>query len=281
MEKQQLKDAFESFSKTMQALLEKDDISNQEIRQTVERFTRQAGVDTRKSLTDAARSFIDEKLNSYPEEIIKQLVDASAHGEYEDVWTLLKVPREGDYVFVEKGVKLGENGNEFDMTNTDDNEEMFEEAAETVRENGTVQAAYQAYRQATVWYLVETNDGSVYLATNGTVDFVNEDDNSLLPMFGWLYSVPDEIEAEWLRQNTLEASRIGLHVIESEAYGVFIGINGVGYSFMEAHWIPYYLVRGYKWHNKEEMTPEEKELSERWTEKGVCFTDEFDTSIVC
>lgn len=37
-----------------------------------------------------------------------------------------------------------------------------------------------------------------------------------------------------------------------------LGVNGAGYSFDEAHWMPLYLALGFKWHEKDEPTPAPK-----------------------
>jgi hypothetical protein len=37
-----------------------------------------------------------------------------------------------------------------------------------------------------------------------------------------------------------------------------LGVNGAGYSFDEAHWMPLYLALGFKWHEKEEPAPAPK-----------------------
>lgn len=42
----------------------------------------------------------------------------------------------------------------------------------------------------------------------------------------------------------------------SEDYGYLIGIDGAGYDFYKAHWLPLYKARGLHWHK------EDKEESE-------------------
>ena len=44
----------------------------------------------------------------------------------------------------------------------------------------------------------------------------------------------------------------GFRIYESEDYGYIFGIDGAGYDFYEAHWIPLYKAIGLKWHDNEE-----------------------------
>ena len=43
----------------------------------------------------------------------------------------------------------------------------------------------------------------------------------------------------------------GFVVCESIDYGYFFGIDGGGYDFYNAHWLPLYKARGLQWHEEE------------------------------
>lgn len=60
---------------------------------------------------------------------------------------------------------------------------------------------------------------------------------------GWetLFSPNREVDREWILANKDEiSSRLDIYVFESDDYGVLLGIDGGGYDFNEAHWLPLY-----------------------------------------
>lgn len=69
-----------------------------------------------------------------------------------------------------------------------------------------------------------------------------------LPMWGWLWN-PLSIDEAWIKDNLEIVAECGFRIYESDEVGVFIGVDGAGYDFYEAHWIPLYKARGLKWHN--------------------------------
>ena len=83
-------------------------------------------------------------------------------------------------------------------------------------------------------------------------DFEIEFDERL-PMWGTMWSFSDSLDTHWLEEEDgLEAmSECGFRIFESEEFGCFFGIDGAGYDFYEAHWIPLYKARGLKWHDPE------------------------------
>lgn len=74
-----------------------------------------------------------------------------------------------------------------------------------------------------------------------------------LPMWGTMWSFGDSVDEWWLEnKNGLKLmSECGFRIYHSEKYGYFFGIDGAGYDFYEAHWIPLYKARGLKWHEHE------------------------------
>jgi len=72
-----------------------------------------------------------------------------------------------------------------------------------------------------------------------------------LPMWGTMWSFRESFDNDWLEnENGIELmTRSGFRIFKSEEFGYFFGIDGAGYDFYEAHWIPLYNQRGLKWHD--------------------------------
>ena len=82
-------------------------------------------------------------------------------------------------------------------------------------------------------------------------DFEVEYDDAL-PMWGTLWAFSDSADNWWLEDgNGIEVlSKCGFRTFEhNEEFGYFFGIDGMGYDFMKAHWIPLYKARGLHWHD--------------------------------
>ena len=54
----------------------------------------------------------------------------------------------------------------------------------------------------------------------------------------------------------------GFRIYEQEDYGYIFGIDGAGYDFYEAHWIPLYKARGLKWHLTEHRRMQKQKRDE-------------------
>ena len=73
--------------------------------------------------------------------------------------------------------------------------------------------------------------------------------DEILPMWGWMWTFGDGSDEAWARENLKEVSECGFRIFEDETDGtLYIGIDGCGYNFYNAHWIPLYKARGLKWH---------------------------------
>lgn len=74
--------------------------------------------------------------------------------------------------------------------------------------------------------------------------------NFPLPMCGTMWSFSDRADNWWLETGIgIEImSRCGFRIFEHDEFGYFFGIDGIGYDFFEAHWIPLYNARGLQWH---------------------------------
>ena len=79
----------------------------------------------------------------------------------------------------------------------------------------------------------------------------DEDDfDSFLPMWGTMWSFNDNVDCWWIEEesNRQSMADCGFRIYEQEDYGYIFGIDGMGYDFYEAHWIPLYKARGLQWH---------------------------------
>ena len=98
-------------------------------------------------------------------------------------------------------------------------------------------------------YIIKLDDGtSVEVCRN---DFEVEY-YSALPMWGTFWMFDDSTDNWWLEEDDgiKKMSECGFRIYKSEEFGYFFGIDGAGYDFYEAHWIPLYKARGLKWHDR-------------------------------
>lgn len=104
-------------------------------------------------------------------------------------------------------------------------------------------------------YLIEPDIGEMLSVEPGDFEV---DRDSILPMWGTLWQFGDSADDYWLEEGGLQAmSDCGFRIYEHEEFGYFFGIDGAGYDFYEAHWLPLYNKRGLQWHDSE--TNEEDE----------------------
>lgn len=98
-------------------------------------------------------------------------------------------------------------------------------------------------------YLIELdNDEEIQIKNENDFEIDRYD---LLPMWGTMWSFGDSCDDWWLENNLDKMSDCGFRIFESEKYGYFFGIDGAGYDFYEAHWVPLYKARGLRWHKEE------------------------------
>ncbi len=71
----------------------------------------------------------------------------------------------------------------------------------------------------------------------------DEDQNFSPPLWGTLWAFKNEPDNKWIKEEGgLEAmARCGFRIFEQEDYGYIFGIDGAGYDFYKAHWIPLYM----------------------------------------
>ena len=76
-----------------------------------------------------------------------------------------------------------------------------------------------------------------------------------IPAWATVFVPKEWIDAEWIKRHAKEIyEKTGFIVYDTDELGVYLGVNGAGYDFFDAHWIKLYRLRGLKWH---ETLPEE------------------------
>ena len=68
-----------------------------------------------------------------------------------------------------------------------------------------------------------------------------EDFDSRLPMWGTMWAFKSGLDNAWLEDNLEIMAKCGFRIYMQEDYGFIFGIDGAGYDFYEAHWIPLYM----------------------------------------
>ena len=128
----------------------------------------------------------------------------------------------------------------------------------------TVQVVFDEYA-GEEGEIVEINEDTLKIKLNSgeTIEKYKDDVESaeykdVLPMYNCLWTFGCNLDEEWLtgkydKPHLQEMANIGFRIYESEDYGIVFGIDGAGYDFYEAHWIPLYKLRGLKWHAKEDV----------------------------
>ena len=106
------------------------------------------------------------------------------------------------------------------------------------------------YNEETGEYTVELDNGSIVQAAED--DFERKEFLDDLPMWGTMWRFGDSCDDHWLEdeENQRLMSECGFRIYEHDEWGYFFGIDGAGYDFYEAHWIPLYKARGLRWHDE-------------------------------
>ena len=163
------------------------------------------------SIYDAAHAFVSE-MNAVPQSMIQTLMNCDVDG----WWSEVTAPSVGCRVLVYDEDATGE------IVDTD--------------EDG--------------YYIIRMDEG--YTIDRASDDFhVLRDD--LLPMWGTMWSFGDALDDDWLEEDDgiQKMSDCGFRIYYHEEWGYFFGIDGAGYDFYEAHWIPLYKARGLRWHDED------------------------------
>ena len=162
------------------------------------------------TINDATREWVRE-FNAIPQDMIATLM-----GNDPDSWRELTVKRYGDRVYCYDHNEYGE---------------------------------IEAYDEETELYTVALDTGESVEVADEDMELDHYDG---LPMWGTMWSFDDSCDDYWLTdlEGIRKMSFCGFRIYEHDEWGIFFGIDGAGYDFYEAHWIPLYKARGLKWHDE-------------------------------
>lgn len=80
-----------------------------------------------------------------------------------------------------------------------------------------------------------------------------DDLDARFPMWGTMWRFSSAADECWMKEAGVGImSSLGFRVYDSEDYGLIFGIDGAGYDFYEAFWVPLYFARGLHWHEMPE-----------------------------
>lgn len=119
----------------------------------------------------------------------------------------------------------------------------------SVFENGNIKMGEIIGRSDDGRYIIQLDNGVEI--TKKQDDFEVERD-SFLPMWWTMWMFGDTCDDYWLKdeENRQIMADCGFRIYEIEE-GFIFGIDGAGYDFYDAHWIPLYKARGLQWHEYE------------------------------
>lgn len=115
---------------------------------------------------------------------------------------------------------------------------------------------YAEYADGEIIDTDEDGDYIIRMDEGYTIDRTSDDfyvlRDELLPMWGTMWSFGDTLDDDWLEEDggIQKMSDCGFRIYYHEEWGYFFGIDGAGYDFYEAHWLPLYKARGLRWHDE-------------------------------
>lgn len=189
-------------------------------------------------VSDAAHKWVQE-FNRFPQDMIAKLMSIDYEG-----WREVTTPSQGDSVYLFRIPTEDKDGNKY-------NGSQREGYIDEVLGDGG-------------YYIVELHDGTLVRVDADELEVQRYD---ALPMWGTMWQFGDSADDYWLEEmdGIQIMSGCGFRIYESDEWGYFFGIDGAGYDFYEAHWIPLYRKRGLQWHDPTTELTEEtvQEMSGR------------------
>lgn len=169
-----------------------------------------------KTIKDAAQEWVRE-MNAIPYSLCEKLLQI----DYDELWEITP-PSVGDRVILRDDDHSGEYGE-------------------------ILKSKYDGEDDLYLVSIVGTDDDVVLMP-----DEFEACRDTYLPMWGTLWSFGDTCDDYWLEHGGLQLmADCGFRIYEQEDLGYIFGIDGAGYDFYEAHWIPLYKARGLRWHDSE------------------------------
>lgn len=76
--------------------------------------------------------------------------------------------------------------------------------------------------------------------------------DSSFTSWGTMWTFGSSLDEEWARKHPDIVSKCGFRIFEDDYTGdIYLGLDGGGYNFFDAHWTPLYDAVGIKWHTEE------------------------------
>lgn len=171
------------------------------------------------TINQAAHEWVNE-FNAIPQAIVEKLMKA----DYDEV-NEITPPSRGDHVYILDEEHNGEYGM-IVGTRYDDEDDLYEVHLDGAKDDDNLILAEDEFE-------VERDGG--------------------LPMWGTMWAFGDGCDNYWLQEEDglQKMADCGFRIYEQEDYEYIFGIDGAGYDFYEAHWIPLYKARGLMWHDKD------------------------------
>lgn len=115
-------------------------------------------------------------------------------------------------------------------------------------------------RNNVVYILPEDEDEELELDINEPY----QEFDSCFPMWGTLFNPNDSFVSDWIEEHLFETSNCGFRIFQDEQTGeIYLGVEGAGYDFYEAHWVKLYDAMGLQWHDSEEDIKKQEEFNKR------------------
>lgn len=70
------------------------------------------------------------------------------------------------------------------------------------------------------------------------------------PMWSTWWRISEWLDQVWISEHPEETAEAGFTLIYLDGELFALGVDGAGYGFLEAHWVPLYRARALKWHDE-------------------------------
>lgn len=96
------------------------------------------------------------------------------------------------------------------------------------------------------------------------IEEANQEFESIYPMWNTLFNPKDSFISSWIEKHPYTTTACGFRIfMDNETEEIYLGIDGAGYNFYEAHWVKLYDAMGLQWHDSEEDIKKQEEFNKR------------------
>lgn len=141
---------------------------------------------------------------------------------------------------------------ELDITEANYKDETIESEAGLILPFKDIQEI--VYKDEEIKVIEQNNEILTLDSTLMKVDYneVEKEFYGWLPMWSTLWTFSESLDEDWTLRNLDKVAECGFRIYQDDETGdVYLGIDGAGYDFYEAHWEPLYEARGLQWHSEE------------------------------